>query len=276
MALPITDHGRLCIHTITTRPWTVEIALAQYAAQGVGGITIWRQALEGRDPVQVGRLIRDHGLAVVSLCRGGFFVAGDQRARTAALDDNRRAIDEAAAIGAPLVVLVCGAVPGIPLAEARLQIQDAIAAVLPHARASGVKLAIEPLHPMYAGDRSAVNTMKQANDMCQALGAPDVGVAMDVYHTWWDPDLEAEIRRCGANGWLLAFHVCDWLTPTTDLLNDRGVMGEGCIDVPRIRGWVEAAEFQGFREVEIFSNRLWAFDQDAVLSQILEAHLTRT
>jgi sugar phosphate isomerase/epimerase len=276
MALPITDHRRLCIHTITTRPWAVELAIEKYAAAGVGGITVWRQALEGRDAAHVGRFIRDHGMSAVSLCRGGFFVARDGSARTAALDDNRRAIDEAAALGAPLVVLVCGAVPGLPLTEARLQIQEAIGALLPHASANGVKLAIEPLHPMYAGDRSAVNTLKQANDMCHALGSSDVGVAVDVYHTWWDPDLEAEIRRCGANRWLLAFHVCDWLTPTTDMLNDRGVMGEGCIDLPAIRGWVEEAGFHGFREVEIFSNRLWALDQDAVLSRVLEAHLTRT
>jgi sugar phosphate isomerase/epimerase len=276
VAQAITDHRKLCIHTITTRPWPVEVAVEKYAAAGVGGITVWRQALEGRNPARVGALIRDQGLAVASLCRGGFFAARDARERSAALDDNRRAIDEAAAVGAPLVVLVCGAVPGQPLAESRRQIQESIAAVLPHAAGCGVKLAIEPLHPMYAGDRSAVNTMKQANDICQALGSDHVGVAADVYHTWWDPDLEGEIRRCGANRWLLAFHVCDWLTPTADMLNDRGLMGEGCIDVRQIRGWVEAAGFDGFREVEIFSNRLWAADQDAVLSRILDAHLNLT
>lgn len=276
MAKPIADHGKLCIHTITTRPWPVEVAVEKYAAAGVGGITLWREALKGRDPARLKTLIRDQGLEVVSLCRGGFFVARDGTARRAALDDNRRAIDEAAAVGAPVVVLVCGAVPGQPLAQSRLQIQESIAAVLPHAEACGVKLAIEPLHPMYASDRSAVNTMKQANDICQALASDQVGVAVDVYHVWWDPDLGTEIRRCGANRWLLAFHVCDWLTPTTDILNDRGLMGEGCIDVRQIRGWVEQAGFDGFREVEIFSNRLWAQDQDAVLSRILEAHLNHT
>lgn len=276
MSKPISDHGKLCIHTITTKPWPVEVAVEKYAAAGVGGITLWRQALEGRAPAQIGALIRDQGLEVVSLCRGGFFAARKATARSAALDDNRRAIEEAAAVGAPLVVLVCGAVPGQPLAECRLQIQESIAAVLPHAKACGVKLAIEPLHPMYASDRSAVNTMKQANDICQALASDHVGVAADVYHIWWDPDLETEIRRCGANGWLLAFHVCDWLTPTTDILNDRGLMGDGCINVRRIRGWVEQAGFDGFREVEIFSNRLWAQDQDAFLSRILEAHLNHT
>lgn len=276
MAEPISNHRKLCIHTITTKSWPVEVAAKKYSAAGVGGITLWRQAIEGRDPARVGALIRDEGLEVVSLCRGGFFVARDAATRSAALDDNRRAIDEAAAVGAPVVVLVCGAVPGLPLAECRLQIRDSIAAVLPHAAACGVKLAIEPLHPMYASDRSAVNSMKQANDMCQALASDHVGVAADVYHIWWDPDLSTEIRRCGANGWLLAFHVCDWLTPTTDLLNDRGLMGEGCIDVRQIRGWVEEAGFDGYREVEIFSYRLWAQDQDAFLSRILEAHLHNT
>lgn len=276
MPKPIENHEKLCIHTITTRPWTVEEAARKYSQAGVGGITVWRQALEGRNPKQVGGMLRDHGLSIVSLCRGGFFPAREAGSRQASLDDNRSAIDEAAALGAPLVVLVCGAVPGQSLAESRKQIQDGIAAVLPHAQAAGVKLAIEPLHPMYADERSAINTMKQANDICEALDSTHLGVAVDVYHLWWDSDLETEIRRCGAHGWLLAFHVCDWLTPTTDLLNDRGLMGEGCIDVPGIRSWVEEAGFDGFREVEIFSLRKWEQNQDEFLAQILDAHLKHT
>ncbi|MBI5382870.1 MAG: sugar phosphate isomerase/epimerase [Opitutae bacterium] len=273
MTAPLTDFSRLCIHTITTKPWALETATARFAAAGVKGITVWRQALEGRDPAAAGRAIRAQGLEIVSLCRGGFFPATTAAGRIAAIDDNRRCIDEAAALGAPLIVLVCGAVPGQSLAESRKQITEGIAAVLPHAAAARVKLAIEPLHPMYAADRSAVNTMAQARAICRELGSPGVGIAADVYHIWWDDNLEAEIAASGREGSLFAFHVCDWRTPTTDLLNDRGLMGEGCIPLRQIRGWVEAAGFRGFNEVEIFSNRLWASDQDQFLRDIQAAYL---
>lgn len=266
--------SKLCIHTITTKPWPIETAAAKYAAAGVKGITVWRDALENRDPQKVATLLRDHGLSVVSLCRGGFFPALTADGRTKALDDNRRAIAEAHAIGAPLVVLVCGAVPGLPLTEARQQIQDGIAALLPECAAAGVKLAIEPLHPMYADSRSAVNTLAQANDMAEALNSPHVGVAVDVYHLWWDPHLEQEIARCGRLKKFFAYHVCDWRTPTTDLLLDRGLMGEGCIPLRQIRTWVEAAGFTGFNEVEIFSTRHWARDQDDFLRDIVTAYQT--
>ena len=203
---------------------------------------------------------------------GRLLPCGDGRARQEALDDNRRAIDEAAALGAPLVVLVCGAVPGQPLDVSRGQIRDGIEAVLPHAQAAGVKLGIEPLHPLYADSRSAVNTMAQANDIAEKINSPFVGVVVDVYHLWWDPDLEREIRRCGQMGKLFAFHVCDWRTPTEDLLNDRGLMGEGCINIRQIRGWVEEAGFDGYNEVEIFSNRYWAMEQEQFLERIVEAY----
>lgn len=264
--------SQLCIHTITTKPWPIETAAARYAAAGVKGITVWRDALDGRDPAQIGAMLRDHGLRVVSLCRGGFFPALTAADRTKALDDNRRAIAEARALGAPHVVLVCGAVPGLPLAESRQHIRDGIAALLPECAAAGVKLAIEPLHPMYADSRSAINTLAQANDLAEQLASPWVGVAVDVYHLWWDPALEAEIARCGRLQKLFAYHVCDWKTPTTDLLLDRGLMGEGCIPLRQIRGWVEAAGFTGFNEVEIFSNRYWSGDQDAFLQKILSAY----
>jgi sugar phosphate isomerase/epimerase len=254
---------------MTTKPWSLEEASAKFAGSGVRGITVWRDALTGRDPAAAGTRIRELGLSVVSLCRGGFFPASTPAGRQRAIDDNRRAIAEAHALGAPLVVLVCGAVPGQPLTESRRQILDAIAALGPDCAAAGVKLAIEPLHPMYADARSAVNTLGQANDMVQALGSRHVGVAVDVYHLWWDPALEAEIARCGRLGALLAYHVCDWRTPTTDLLNDRGLPGEGCIPLRQIRGWVEAAGFAGFNEVEVFSTRLWAADQDEVLQRIV-------
>ena len=273
MPTPIQDTARLCVHTITTKPWTIEEAIEQYAAVGVKGMTVWRQALEGRDPVRIGARIREAGLSVVSLCRGGFFPGLDQATRQAAINDNLQAIDEAAALGAPLVVLVCGAVPGQALAESRQQIKAGLVAILPHAAACNVKLAIEPLHPMYADSRSAINTLKQANDLAEALDSPYVGVAVDVYHLWWDPDLQAEIQRCGRANNLLAFHVCDWKTPTEDILNDRGLMGEGCIPIPTIRAGVEQAGFDGFNEVEIFSHRYWALDQEIYLRQIRAAYL---
>ncbi|HEX8038500.1 MAG TPA: sugar phosphate isomerase/epimerase, partial [Chryseosolibacter sp.] len=143
---------------------------------------------------------------------------------------------------------------------------------LPHAQSAGVKLAIEPLHPMYADTRSAINTLGQANEMAEAIGSPWAGVAVDVYHLWWDPALETEIKRCGRHGNLLAFHICDWNMPTTDLLLDRGLMGEGCIPVSTIRSWVEEAGFRGFHEVEIFSNRFWKEDQGAFLKKIIRAY----
>ena len=266
------DLSRLCVHTITTKPWAIDRAAERYATAGVRGITVWRDALEGRDIAATGYMLRRHGLEIVSLCRGGFFPSLDAAGRQAAIDDNLKAVDEAEALGAPLIVLVCGAHPGLPLAEARSQIQSGIEAVLPRAIEAGVKLAIEPLHPMYADSRSAVNTLGQANDMVEAIGSDHVGVAVDVYHLWWDPDLEREIARCGNLGALLAFHVCDWNTPTTDLLNDRGLMGEGCIPIRRIRSWVEAAGFAGFNEVEIFSHRFWSQDQRDFLRRIVEAY----
>jgi sugar phosphate isomerase/epimerase len=275
------DLSRCAIHTMTTKPWSLAEAASRYAAAGVRGITVWRQHLPAGGPAEARRILDGSGLATVALCRGGFFPAVDAKARQAALDDNRKAIDEAAAIGAPLVVLVCGAVPGMPLIEARRQIADGIAAVLPHARACGVKLSIEPLHPQYAADRSAVNSMAQARAICEQLNrghtpqacddAP-VGIAVDVYHVWWDDALEAEIGQAGAQGTLHAFHVCDWKAQQADMLNDRGLMGEGCIPIPAIRAWVERAGFRGFNEVEIFSTANWATDQPTWLARIVDAY----
>jgi sugar phosphate isomerase/epimerase len=268
---PLTDLSRLCIHTITTKPWAIEKSAARFAAVGAKGITVWRDTLAGGDIATAGKMLRDCGLSVVSLCRGGFFPGKTAADRQKAIDDNRLVIAEAHALGAPHVVLVCGAVPGQPLTESRKQILDGIAALLPDCRAAGVKLAIEPLHPMYADSRSAVNTLAQANDMVEALKSPFVGVAVDVYHLWWDPALEQEIARCGRLKALFAYHVCDWRAPTVDLLNDRGLMGEGCIPLRQIRAWVEAAGFKGFNEVEVFSTRLWAVDQDEYLKNIVQA-----
>jgi sugar phosphate isomerase/epimerase len=269
----LTDFSRLCLHTITTKPWPIEEAAERYAAAGVRGITVWRQWLEGRNIAKVGGSLRSAGLRVVSLCRGGFFPALDEAGRRAAITDNLKAIDEAVELRAPLIVMVCGSIPGQSLETSRGQIADGIAAILDRAAAANVKLAIEPLHPMYADSRSAINTLRQANDLCDRFNSPHLGVAVDVYHVWWDPELKEQIERAGRAGRILAFHVCDWRTPTEDLLNDRGLMGEGCINIRQIRGWVEQNGFSGFIEVEIFSNRRWAGDQAEFLEKIKTAFL---
>lgn len=272
IANALTDLSRLCIHTITTKPWTIEEAADNFSSAGVKGITVWRDALEGRDIKKTGQRLRDQGLEIVSLCRGGFFPSVDARRRSAAIDDNRKAIDEAEALGTNMIVLVCGADRQQSLHDSRKQIQEGIETVLPHAQAAGVRLAIEPLHPMYADTRSAINTLTQANEMAEAIKSPWVGIAVDVYHLWWDPDLELEIKRCGRNGHLFAFHICDWNTPTIDMLNDRGLMGEGCIPIRTIRGWAEEAGFKGFNEVEIFSGKFWKDDQHAFMKKIITAY----
>jgi sugar phosphate isomerase/epimerase len=273
MVKEIQDLSKCAVHTITTKPWSIEKAIDKYASKGIGGITVWRDTLSGRDPTLIGQQIKDAGMEAVALVRGGFFTYTTADDRAKAFADNRLAIKEAEAVGAPMVVLVCGAHPGQSLEESRNQIREGIEAVLPHAEAAGVTLAIEPLHPMYADDRSAINTMKSANEMAEYFNSPYVGIAVDGYHLWWDPDLEQEIMRCGKNGNLTAFHVCDWRTPTTDFLLDRGLMGEGCIDIAKIRGWVEKAGFKGFNEVEIFSKTRWEGDQDQWLDEIADAYL---
>lgn len=263
---------KLCLHTITTRPWPVETAAVKYAAAGIGGISVWREALDGRDPGGTGKMLRGEGLEIVSLVRGGFFAHRDAGKRREAIRENRRTLEEAAALGAPLLVLVCGADPQQTPGDSRKQISDGIGVLIPLAESLGVGLGIEPLHPMYADTRSAVNTLKQATDMALLAGSDRVGVVVDVYHLWWDPDLEPEIRRCGSEGKLFAFHLSDWKVPTADLLNDREIMGRGCIPVPLIRQWVEGAGFTGFHEVEVFSEHYWAGDQDRFLAEIIEAY----
>jgi sugar phosphate isomerase/epimerase len=265
------DLSRLAVHSITTKPWPLAVAVKKFAAAGACGISVWKESLEGMTPAAGAALIRAAGLSVVSMVRGGFFPAADPDERRRRINNNIDLLRAAAELGAPLVVLVCGADLKVPLAQARAQVEEGLAAILPEAERLGIRLAVEPLHPMYADTRSVVNTMKQANDICEKFQNPLLGVAVDVYHTWWDPELEPEIARCGAMGKIFAFHVCDWRSPTIDMLNDRGLMGEGCIDIPRIRGWVEKAGFSGFVEVEIFSDRLWAMDQDIFLSKIIEA-----
>ena len=272
----IEDFSKLCVHTQTTKPWNIEQCIEHYAAAGIRGISIWRHLLEKKDLKKIKALLDLHKMEVVSLVRGGFFPSVDPQKRKLALQDNREAIAEAEALGAPMVVLVCGADPGQTLQESRRQIQQAITLLIPDAQKAGVKLAIEPLHPMYAGDKSAIVSLGQANDICEAIDSPWVGIAIDVYHLWWDDQLKNEISRCGKNNNIFAFHVCDWRVPTLDFLTDRGLMGEGCIPIKQIRSWVEEAGFEGYNEVEVFSERLWAQDQKLYLEDIKKAYLNYT
>jgi sugar phosphate isomerase/epimerase len=259
--------------------WDLRQAIEGCARHGIPGIAPWREPLQALGAGEVARLIRDHGLAVSGLCRAGMFAAADAAGLQAAIDEVRRAIDEAAAIEAPCLIVVAGGMPAgsKDLQLARRRARDGIAAVLPHARAAGVALAIEPLHPMYAADRCCISTLAQANDLCADVdpdGEGGIGVAIDVYHVFWDPDLEREIARAGAASRILAFHVCDWLVPTRDLLLDRGMMGDGVIDIRRIRGLVEAAGYAGLVEVEIFSRDWWRRDPDEVLRIIAARYRT--
>jgi sugar phosphate isomerase/epimerase len=227
-------------------------------AQGITAIAPWRDQVQAIGLAEAARIVKMNGLQVTGHCRGGMFPAADKAGLAAAIDDNKRAIDEAAALGADCLVMVVGGLPGASkdIAAARAMVADGLAAVLPHARACQVPLAIEPLHPMYAADRACVNTLEQALDLCDVLGA-GVGVAIDVYHTWWDPKIRAQIARAGRNGQILAHHICDWLVPTRDLLLDRGMMGDGVIDLRQLRGDIERAGFHGPQEVEIFSSENW-------------------
>jgi sugar phosphate isomerase/epimerase len=277
--------GLLSLNTATTRGrWGLAQAIEGCARHGIRGIAPWRDLLHAMGVRKAAEAIRARELTVTGLCRGGMFPARDARTRKANIADNLRAIDEAHALGAQCLVLVVGGLPAgsKDIAGARAQVKEGIAAILPQARAAGVPLAIEPLHPMYAADRACVNTLAQALDLCEALdpkgrgargAAPcALGVAVDVYHVWWDPQLEAQIRRAGKRR-LLAYHICDWLVPTTDLLLDRGMMGDGVVDLKRIRSWMTRAGYRGLHEVEIFSaNNWWKRDPDEVLATCKARH----
>ncbi|MDP2034972.1 MAG: sugar phosphate isomerase/epimerase family protein [Polaromonas sp.] len=282
------DHRWLSINTATVRksrgveqPLTGIIEAC--VQRGIRAISPWRDQVAAAGLPVISKLVKAHGLELSGYCRGGMFPALDAAGLKAAREDNRRAVDEACELNAACLVLVVGALPGAlagkaahkDIALSRSQVSDGIAELLEYAKASKMPLAIEPLHPMYAADRACINTLEQALDVCDALdpsrtGA--LGVAVDVYHVWWDPKLEAQIRRAGKDR-LMAFHVCDWMTPTTHLLEDRGMMGDGVIDIRRIRGWVEAQGFAGYSEVEIFSSgNWWQRDSAEVLDTCIARH----
>ncbi|WP_341487311.1 sugar phosphate isomerase/epimerase family protein [Pararhizobium sp. A13] len=239
---------------------------------GVTSIAPWRDQVATVGLKEAVSIVKSNGLHLTGLCRGGFFPAATGAEQDKALDDNRRAIDEAAALGADCLVLVVGGLPkgSRDLGEAHRMVADGIAAVLPHARQANMPLAIEPLHPMYAADRACVNTLGHALDICERLG-DGVGVAIDVYHVWWDPDLANQIARAGRMKAILAHHICDWLVPTADMLTDRGMMGDGVIDLPAIRRLIEKAGFSGRQEVEIFSaGNWWKCPADEVVATCVE------
>jgi len=251
----------LSLNTATVRKqWNLAQMIDGCARNGIRGIAPWRDQVAQMGLSNAKKSIKDNNLVVTGLCRGGFFTAKDWR------DDNRRAIEEAHELGAQCLVLVVGGLPqgSKDLIGARNQVRDGIAAILPEARKAGVPLAIEPLHPMQAAERACINTLEQALNLCDILG-DGLGVAVDVYHVWWDPKLQSQIERAG-KARLLAYHICDWLSPTRDLVSDRGMMGDGVINLPLIRRWIEKAGYTGFQEVEIFSELdWWKRDPDEVL-----------
>lgn len=290
------DHHWLSINTATVRKqWSLDRIIDECARRNIRAISPWRDQVAAVGLEKIARQLRATGVQLSGYCRGGFFPAIDAAGRQAALLDNRRAIDEAKTLDAPCLVLVVGALPGAlggkaqytDISRARSEVRDGIAATLEYARQVGMPLAIEPLHPMQAAERACVNTLEQALDLCDQLDPPAamsgaaapacaLGVALDVYHVWWDPKLQQQIARAGNHptmNRLLACHVCDWLTPTRDLLNDRGMMGDGVIELKKIRHWMEQADYQGFSEVEIFSELdWWHRPGDEVIDTCIERH----
>jgi sugar phosphate isomerase/epimerase len=263
----------LSINLATVRQqWNIREAVEGCARHGISAIDPWRDQVAAFGLAESALVIQDHGMRVTGYCRGGMFPAADAAGRSAAIDDNRRAIDEAVVIGAECIVVVVGGLPqgSRDLGGARAMVADGLAELLPYARAARMPLAIEPLHPMYAADRSCVNTLAQSLDLCEQLGE-GVGVAIDTYHVWWEPGLEAQIARAGRGGRILAHHICDWLVPTRDLLLDRGMMGDGVIDFRGFRRMIEAAGYHGPQEVEIFSSEnWWKRPGDEVLATCIE------
>ncbi|MBR0824381.1 sugar phosphate isomerase/epimerase [Bradyrhizobium manausense] len=279
------DHRWLSLNTATVRKQgSLTEIIDACARHGIRAIDPWRDQVAAVGFDRAARAVRDAGLELSGYCRGGMFTS-DAARRTEVRDDNRRCVDEAKALGASSIVLVVGGLPQYSrpgsgaskdIVAARGQVEDALAEMLDYAKQAKVPLAIEPLHPAYAADRACVNTTKQALDICDRLdpGRTGVlGVALDVYHIWWDPELTAQIARAGQDR-LLAFHVCDWLVPTKDILNDRGMMGDGVIDIKSARAAVEAQGYSGYSEIEIFSNDWWGRPMDEVLQTCIARHRT--
>ncbi|MDE0142737.1 MAG: sugar phosphate isomerase/epimerase [Caldilineaceae bacterium] len=255
----MSDYSRLAINQFTTlQQWSLPQAIEGYARHGVHAIGIVRDKLQEVGVGEAGRWLKAHDMTVTCLCICGLLTDSDNDRFQANLNESRRAIDEAAELGAECIVFVAGGLPegSRDLPAARARCLEGLSTLLPYAKQSGVTLALEPLHPMICSFRSCLSTLGQANDWIDALGAgPELGIVVDVYHVWWDPDMEREIERSA--GRIVSFHVCDWLMDTTDLRLDRGMMGDGVINIRRIRRLVEATGYDGYREVEIFSERNW-------------------
>jgi sugar phosphate isomerase/epimerase len=266
---------RLALNTATTKRWTLAQAADGCVRAGIPGIGLWRDRVQEAGPDKAATILRDRGLTVTSLCRGGFFTASDPDARRTAQEDNRKAVDEAATVTTDVLVLVCGGLPNASrdLPAAREMVTEAIAELAPYAHDHGIKLAIEPLHPMFCADRAVVSTLGQALDIADQIGAANVGVVVDTYHVWWDPQLYAQIERAGATARLFAFQVCDWVLPLPeDVLLGRGHVGDGHIDIPAITAAVLEAGYQGLVEVEIFNERVWATPGDQTLDLMAARH----
>ncbi|MFE2975249.1 sugar phosphate isomerase/epimerase family protein [Streptomyces sp. NPDC059258] len=270
------DLARLSINQETLKQWSLEELAEGCVKAGIGKVGLWRAPVQAYGVERTARLFADAGLTVTSLCRGGFFTALDSDERARALDDNRAAIDEAAALSTDTLVLVSGGLPpgSRDLHGARERVADALAELGPYAAERGVRLAIEPLHPMYASDRCVVSTLAQALDLAERFPAEQVGVVVDTYHLWWDDRAPAQIARAGAGGRIHSFQLADWITPLpAGVLLGRGQLGDGSVDFRAFRRDVESAGFDGPIEVEIFNEALWARDGAVVLAEVAERYV---
>ncbi|MEU3219595.1 sugar phosphate isomerase/epimerase family protein [Streptomyces sp. NPDC006971] len=263
--------GRLSINQETIKQWSLPELAEGCARAGIDKVGLWRGPVQEYGVERTAALLADNGLTVTSLCRGGFFTAVDPAERALALDDNRAAIDEAAALSTDTLVLVSGGLPAgdKDLHGARERVADALGQLAPYAAERGVRLAIEPLHPMFASDRCVVSTLSQALDIAERFPADQVGVVVDTYHIWWDDQAAAQIARAGATGRVHSFQLADWITPLpAGVLLGRGQLGDGSVDFRAFRSLVEATGFDGPIEVEIFNEALWARDGAEVLAEV--------
>ena len=262
------DISRLSLNQATMQHWSVQMAVEGCVRHGIPSIALWRDKIACTGLKECVKLVRDANLHVSSVCRGGMFPASSVEERRRRVEDNFRAVDEAAALDADSLVIVVGAAPEVPIMEARAMVADGLAEVAVYARKCAVRLGLEPLHPMYAADRSVLNTIEQALQITSAYPKDEVGVILDAFHIWWDPYVFESIGKCA--GRIFGFHVCDWLVPLPNHLLGRGMMGDGVIDIHMLRSAVDDAGFSGLIEVEIFNQEIWDSDGDEVLSRIIE------
>jgi sugar phosphate isomerase/epimerase len=269
----MSDLARLSINSETIKQWSLEELVTGCVDAGVPGIAPWREPVAAYGLAKAARLIRDAGLTVTSLCRGGFYTVAEPVERKKALDDNRRAIDEAAELNSPVLVLVSGGLQDRDLKGARMRVADALAELAPYAGERRVTLAIEPLHPMFCSDRCVVSTLQQAFDLAVKFPEEQVGVVVDTYHCWWEPDLEAQIRRIGAAGRIALFQVADWITPLPEgVLLGRGQLGDGHIPLRELRELVDATGHDGPVEVEIFNAEMRRRNGAEVLAEVVRRY----